>query len=246
MFLFKHYTVSCHGKLNYGYAGNSWDFNADSQPIALPTNVKLVIYIPPGTVFDGLSGRLMQKYIHSNCRMLGSRARNVNSFLTTLRKKARLRQRDFASNAHPQRRFFLYSYDGDAGRRKLEGYPQLVGEGQEHDVYNYSLTGPSAQDRINFGNFFWGVKSFDASSATPRVERAFGNNEAIGKLATLIRDYATDTDVTYFFHLIFCRVEQLDAGARQRVDSEHQTTYLNVIRYTGLAEAGDYAWLSSD
>ena len=50
--------------------------------------------------------------------------------------------------------------------------------------------------------------------------------------------------MTYFFHLIFCRVEQLDAGAKLKVDPALQTTRLNVIRYQGLEEAGDYAWLS--
>jgi hypothetical protein len=244
----KHYMICGHGRLNYGYTDtHNFEFNDETQPIELAKNVRIIAYIPPGTVFDAISGRQIQKIISGRTLLLSANEGAVDDMRGLLRRKAKLARRNYAAQVAPGTKFFRYTYDGES--EAIARYPRLFKAGglpgkASNDIYDYSLSGPSsAQQKVDFGDFKWGVLSFDSAHATPQHEREFGVAEKVGKLSSLIDTYATDDAVTYFFHLIFCRVEVLDATGLEVVDGGLQTTYLNVISYTGLKEVGGHAWV---
>nr|AYM52503.1 hypothetical protein [Archangium sp.] len=247
----KNYIISGHGKLNYGYSNlANYELNDASQPISLKKNIRIVAYIPPGTVFSAVSGRQIQKIISQRTRQLSVNEGGVDELRQHLRAKATMKRQNFAT-AQPGKKFFNYAYED--GGDELRRYPKLIkaggkeGFGNNKDLYDYTITGPSSEEqKVAFGDFKWGVLAFDSGQAVPQQVREFGVKENAGSLSSLINTYATNNAYVYFFHLIFCRVEILDASGQRGLTDELQTTYLHFISYSWLKEVGGGAWIWGD
>ncbi len=209
-------------------------FELDDPKIDIPDEMTIVAYIPPGTIFNAISGAKIQGKIHTELdRDKLFTMRQCESFLKTLRDKISLRTTtEHATNG---RLFFSFGYSED---NLKEEYPKTYNKNSEHDIYDYKLTGPKdllQKTTFEEKGFKWGVhKSTSVNAKVSKMEAYdVGHNTTLSAVLKTIKSAQKGFD-KQVVHLIFCRVEILGQSAKDGLDAGLQTDSLYFCSYSGI------------
>ncbi len=200
----KNYTLFCHGSVN---ATATMEPQEYGEPYAqlnipyatIPENVKIIFYIPPGTIFNATSGLHLFNHV-SNSKP--EEVTETDKFVSTM--KGILKYKTKVPEREGETRMFL-SWD-----TKIEDFPRVVSKNSNSwFAYDYNLKGKRQQDNgTPLDAVKWGLweSGLGASRAVHELPTENDKSTMTEVLASAAKDAGEDTAIV---HAIFCRVEIL-------------------------------------